>query len=100
MDEKKPTHRQHNPWHDYKSRSIYHITIVVKDRSCVLGKITGDSVEDAFCELSALGHDVSRCIQAIPVIQSQKGRQIKVLAKCVMPTHIALSAFAPLGLSR
>jgi len=27
MDEKKPTHRQHNPWHDYKSRSIYHITI-------------------------------------------------------------------------
>ena len=93
MDEKKPTHRQHNPWHDYKSRSIYHITIVVKDRSCVLGKITGDSVENAFCELSALGHDVSRCIQAIPVIQSQKGRQIKVLAKCVMPTHIHFCLF-------
>ena len=39
MEKKKPTHRKHNRWHDYRGRCIYHITLVVSDRCKVLGRI-------------------------------------------------------------
>ena len=39
MEEKKPTHRKHNRWHDYSKKCIYHITLVVRDRCKVLGRI-------------------------------------------------------------
>lgn len=37
MNQNKPTHRKHNPYHDYSSRCIYHITLVVSDRCKVFG---------------------------------------------------------------
>lgn len=37
MNKNKPTHRKHNPYHDYSSRCIYHITLVVSDRCKVFG---------------------------------------------------------------
>lgn len=34
-----PTHRRHNPMHDYKESCIYHITLVVSNRCQVFGRI-------------------------------------------------------------
>jgi len=39
MSKNKPTHRKHNPYHDYRERCIYHITLVVSDRCKVLGRM-------------------------------------------------------------
>jgi len=41
MADIKPTHRKHNKWHDYSKRCIYHITMVVRDRAALLGRLEG-----------------------------------------------------------
>ena len=83
----RPTHRKPNKWHDEHKRSIYHITLVCNDREPVLGRIVGNSADEARCELSPLGIAVSRCINAIPMHGAEHGRQLKVLACQVMPEH-------------
>ena len=88
----KPTHRKHNQWHDYKSRSIYHITIVVSDRQPVLGKIIKIG-PTARCELTPLGVQVSQCLVKIEALGKQHGRQLQLLAKVVMPDHIHFVLF-------
>lgn len=80
----KPTHRKHHPLHDYKERCMYHVTLVCSDRDMVLGKIVGDSPENARCELSPLGAKVSECIKAIEYYGKKKGRKLRILAKAVM----------------
>lgn len=37
-NKRKPTHRKHHRLHDYKSRCIYHITLVVNDRKGVCSR--------------------------------------------------------------
>lgn len=88
MEKPRPTHRRHTPRHDYRGRCIYHVTLVCSDRQPVLGRIVGDSPEEARCELTPLGVEVSRCIAAIPLHASQRGRDVRVLAKVVMPEHV------------
>lgn len=90
--QRKLTHRRHTPWHDYKSRCIYHITIVVSDRNKVLGKIVKTSNE-ARCEVTPLGIEVSNCISKIPYIGAQNGRKLQILAKTIMPDHIHFVLF-------
>lgn len=90
--QRKLTHRRHTPWHDYKSRCIYHITIVVSDRNKVLGKIVKTNNE-ARCEVTPLGIEVSNCISKIPYIGAQNGRKLQILAKTIMPDHIHFVLF-------
>ena len=85
---KKPTHRKHHKLHDYKSRCIYHITLVVSDRVPLFGRMVGETVDEARVEHTELGFAISEEIQALPARCAKKGRQVKILAKVVMPEHI------------
>lgn len=62
----KPTHRKHLAYHDYRERCIYHITLVCSERKKLLGRVVGDSVDEARCELTPLGVEVAKAIQGIP----------------------------------
>ena len=108
MEEKKPTHRKHNRWHDYSKKCIYHITLVVRDRKPLLGnlievkegqpetecpwvKLSKDGENlygKVWMNLTPLGMDVADCIRAIPEYGRKKGRQLKILAQQIMDTHL------------
>lgn len=107
MQEQKPTHRQHNRWHDYSEKCIYHITLVVKDRKPLLGNLVevkdGDSATvcpwghqtkdkeyygKAWMNLTPLGMDIARCIHDIPEYGKKKDLQLRILAQQVMDTHL------------
>lgn len=90
---KPPTHRKPEPFHDERSRCIYHITLVVGDRDKVLGRIEGSCAENAVCECSPLGVAVSQCIHAIPDFQARKGRKIRIVACQIMPEHVHFCLF-------
>ena len=89
----KPTHRKHLPYHDYRERCVYHITLVCSDREQVLGRIVGETSAEARCELSPLGLDVARAIQEIPLHESAKGNDVQILAAVCMPDHIHFVLF-------
>lgn len=89
----KPTHRKHLPYHDYRERCVYHITLVCSGREQVLGRIVGDISAEARCELSPLGLDVARAIQEIPLHESAKGNDVQILAAVCMPDHIHFVLF-------
>lgn len=92
-NKRKPTHRKHHRLHDYKSRCIYHITLVVSDRVPLLGRMVGDTVDEAKVEHTELGFAISEEIQALPSQCAKKGRKVKILAKVVMPEHIHFVLF-------
>ena len=87
-NKRKPTHRKHHRLHDYKSRCIYHITLVVSDRVPLFGRMVGATADEARVELTELGFAISKEIQALPSQCAKKGREVKILAKVVMPEHI------------
>lgn len=89
----KPTHRKHLPYHDYRGRCVYHITLVCSGREQVLGRIVGDISAEARCELSPLGLDVARAIQEIPAHEREKGNDVQILAAVCMPDHIHFVLF-------
>lgn len=89
----KPTHRKHLPYHDYRERCVYHITLVCSDREQVLGRIVGETSAEARCELSPLGLDVARAIQEIPAHESAKGNDVQILAAVCMPDHVHFVLF-------
>ena len=89
MDNKrKPTHRKHHPLHDYRSRCIYHITLVVSDRVPLLGRMVGETVEEARVEFSPLGQEIAHAIQAIPMMEARRGNDVQILGAATMPEHI------------
>lgn len=92
-NKRKPTHRKHHRLHDYKSRCIYHITLVVSDRVPLLGRMVGDTVDEARVEHTELGFAISEEIQALPSRCAKKGRKVEILAKVVMPEHIHFVLF-------
>lgn len=59
-NKRKPTHRKHHRLHDYKSRCIYHITLVVSDRVPLLGRLVGETVDVARVEFSPLGQEIAQ----------------------------------------
>lgn len=89
----KPTHRKHHHLHDYRERCIYHITLVCSDRVPLFGKIVGDCLDNAKVELSPLGFEISEELQTIQKRCAEKGRQVQLLAKVVMPEHIHFVLF-------
>lgn len=90
---RKPTHRKHSPFHDYRSRCIYHVTLLCSDRQQVLGVIVGNTQGEARCEHTPLGVTVSQCIEAIPKYAAEHGRKVRIMAKTVMPDHVHFILF-------
>lgn len=84
----KPTHRKHLAYHDYRERCIYHITLVCSERKKLLGRVVGDSVDEARCELTPLGVEVAKAIQRIPGCAAGRGDDVQVLAAVCMPEHV------------
>lgn len=84
----KPTHRKHLAYHDYRERCIYHITLVCSERKKLLGRVVGDSADEARCELTPLGVEVAKAIQGIPGCAAGRGDDVQVLAAVCMPEHV------------
>lgn len=84
----KPTHRKHLAYHDYRERCIYHITLVCSERKKLLGRVVGDSVDEARCELTPLGVEVAKAIQGIPGCAAGREDDVQVLAAVCMPEHV------------
>lgn len=84
----KPTHRKHLAYHDYRERCIYHITLVCSERKKLLGRVVGDSVDEARCELTPLGVEVAKAIQGIPGCAAGRGDDVQVLAAVCVPEHV------------
>jgi len=80
-------HHRENLW-DYKGRAIYHITLCVAERKCLLGELTGNSETNATISLSPLGAFVDRTFRDLPSFYAAKGIAIKILALQVMPDHL------------
>ncbi len=80
------THRPRAPWHDYKTRGIYLITIVVRNRERILGELNMDAKNPAVI-LSETGKAVEREWKKTVAIQALNGRKIKLLHYQVMPDH-------------
>lgn len=90
---KKPTHRQHHRLHDYKSRCIYHITLVVSDRVPLFGRMVGATAYEARVEFSPLGQEIANAIQRIPMMEAKKGNEVQILGAATMPEHIHFVLF-------
>ena len=80
------SHRPHRKGHDYYDRGIYLITIVVKHRDALFGRLNMD-IQHPGVVLSPLGLAVQEEWDRIPNVAREKGRRIRVLAKVTMPDH-------------
>ncbi|MBR6432409.1 MAG: transposase [Muribaculaceae bacterium] len=88
--EAKPSMKRRRIGHDYKSRCIYMITLVVKDRQPLLGHIAGDGQsQPATMQLSALGVAVQQALLNV----SKFYNQVKILTHKVMPDHLHFVIF-------
>lgn len=56
-DKRQPTHRKHHWLHDYKSRCIYHITLVVSDHVPLFGRMVGESVFEPSVKYEGKGEE-------------------------------------------
>lgn len=92
------THRR-SLFGKYHGRGIYLITVCTENREPLLGKLRGETPEEAYVEPTTLGEEVLRCWDAIPSIQkrlaaakskktgTECSREIKLLARQLMPDH-------------
>ena len=81
---KKPSIKRRCNLNDYCDRGIYMITIAIEGRRPLLGRLAGDTPEEAYVVLSAFGERVKTYWMAIP----QFYPQIEVVKLCMMPDHI------------
>ena len=80
------SYRPRNPGHDYYGRGTYLITLVVSDRSPLLGRL-GEDVMHPEVVLSPLGEAVKREWEATPGRQAAHGNRVAVHACVCMPDH-------------
>lgn len=80
--EKKPSMKRRSETHDYHSKRFYMITLEVKERLPILGKLEGDK-ENARIGFSPLGEAVIREWEGIPRYYPQ----ITIISHQVMPDH-------------
>ena len=81
----KPSMKRRRVGHDYTSRCIYMITLVVKERQPLLGHITGNGeTEPAVMEFSPMGHAVVQALKDIPKFYPA----IEIWAHQLMPDHL------------
>ena len=81
---KKPSMKRRCSLNDYLDVGIYMITIAIEGRKPLLGRLAGDTPEEAHVELSAFGERTKACWMAIPRYYPQ----IEVVKVCIMPDHI------------
>ena len=88
MKEETPNqaHRPRAPWHDYKTRGIYLITIVVRNRERVLGELNMDAKHPSVI-LSEVGKAIEQEWKKTVAIQAMNGRKISLLNYQIMPDH-------------
>ena len=80
------SYRPRNPGHDYYGIGTYLITLVVSERSSLLGRL-GDDVRHPQVALSPLGEAVKQAWETIPERQAAHGNRVTVLACVCMPDH-------------
>ena len=81
----KPSMKRRRVGHDYQSRCIYMITLVIKERRQLLGTLTGDGeTTPAIVEPTALGHAVIQNLVNIP----QFYPEIDIWTFQLMPDHL------------
>lgn len=87
--EKVPSMQRRSQEHDYHSKRFYMVTLVVKERYALLGRLVGSadapegSPDAPRVERSPLGEAVAREWAGISGIYSE----VAVIAQCVMPDH-------------
>ncbi len=79
-------YRPRNPGHDYHSRGIYLVTLVVSGRKPLLGTL-GRDVGHPSVALTPLGLRVQEAWQQIPARQQAHGNHVAVHACVCMPEH-------------
>ena len=74
--------------HDYSSISLYLITVTTVDRQRILGKLVGNSADEAQVEATDLGRMVIAFFNRIPEVTKQKtGCRVQMVQYQVMPDH-------------
>ena len=74
--------------HDYTSVSLYLITVTTVDRQRILGKLVGESADEAHVEATDLGKMVIAYFNRIPEVTKQKtGCRVQVVQYQLMPDH-------------
>lgn len=87
--EKVPSMQRRSQKHDYHSKRFYMVTLVVKERYALLGRLVGSadapegSPDAPRVERSPLGEAIAREWAGISGIYSE----VAVIAQCVMPDH-------------
>ena len=73
--------------YDYSSNGAYFITICVKDRQCLLGKVVGDAVHGIpWVKLSEKGKVLNKILQNIDMAKAE----VSISKYCIMPNHLHL----------
>ena len=86
----KPSMKRRRLGHDYQSRCIYMVTLVIKERRPLLGRITGDGeAEPALMLPSPLGQAVLQELSNIP----KHYPAVKVISHQLMPDHLHVIIF-------
>ena len=86
----KPSMKRRRVGHDYQSRCIYMITLVVKERRSLLGSLTGNGeTTPAIVEPSPLGQAVIQSLINLPKFYPQ----IAIWTFQLMPDHLHFIAF-------
>lgn len=86
----KPSMKRRRVGHDYQSRCIYMITLVVKERCPLLGSLTGNGEKTpAIVEPSPLGQAVIQSLINLPKFYPQ----IAIWTFQLMPDHLHFIAF-------
>lgn len=74
--------------HDYTSMSLYLITVTTVDRERILGKLVGNSADEAQVEATELGKMVIAYFNRIPEMTMEKtGCRVQVVQYQLMPDH-------------
>ena len=85
-----PSMKRRRVGHDYQGRCIYMVTLAVRDRRPLLGRVTGDGdTVPAAMEPSPLGQEILKQLANIPLHYPA----IQVMCQQLMPDHLHMILF-------
>lgn len=79
-------YRPHNPGHDYYDEGVYHITLVVGGRDCLLGQLNMDVMRPKV-DMTEMGLFLQNQWQKTIELQAKRGNHIELHAQICMPDH-------------
>ena len=80
------SYRPRNSGHDYYGRGTYLVTLVIRGREALFGKLSGNAVHPEV-QLSPVGEMVRQMWEQTPEKQVAHGNRVAVLACVCMPDH-------------